>query len=46
LASAEAGEKRKGDSAALGGLFFRGFPLAEQKKWTQGAGAETPVISF
>ncbi|MGA9032110.1 MAG: hypothetical protein WB402_06295, partial [Sulfuricaulis sp.] len=29
-----------------GGLFFRPFLLAEQKKWTQGAGAEPPAISF
>ena len=28
-----------------GGLFFRGFLLAEQKKATQGAGAELPAIS-
>jgi hypothetical protein len=28
-----------------GGLFFRGFLLAEQKKATQGAGAEPPAIS-
>jgi len=26
-----------------GGLFFRGFHLAEQKKATQGAGAEQPA---
>jgi hypothetical protein len=29
-----------------GGLFFRGFLLAEQKKATQGAGAEPPAISL
>jgi len=29
-----------------GGLFFRDFLLAEQKKVTQGAGAEQPAISF
>ena len=45
-ASADSGEKRKGVSAAPGGLFFRPFLLAEQKKWTQGAGAEPPAISF
>jgi hypothetical protein len=32
-------------SRAPGGLFFRGFLLAEQKKATQGAGAEPPAIS-
>jgi len=34
----------KEGSRAPGGLFFRGFLLAEQKKWTQGAGAEPPAI--
>jgi len=29
-----------------GGFFFRGFLLAEQKKATQGAGAEPPANSF
>ena len=33
-------------SRAPGGIFFRGFLLAEQKKATQGAGAEPPAISF
>jgi len=45
-ASADSGEKRRKQSAAPGGLFFRGFLLAEQKKATQGAGAEPPAISF
>ena len=38
------GTKKK--SRAPGDLFFRGFLLAEQKKATQGAGAEPPAISF
>jgi hypothetical protein len=46
LRSARLGEKRKGVSAAPGGLFFCPFLLAEQKKWTQGAGAEPPAISL
>jgi hypothetical protein len=33
-------------AGAPGDLFFRGFLLAEQKKVTQGAGAEPPAISF
>ena len=44
LASARWGEERKKQSRAPGGLFFRGFLLAEQKKATQGAGAEPPAI--
>jgi hypothetical protein len=36
----------KEHSRAPGGLFFRPFLLAEQKKATQGAGAEPPAISF
>jgi hypothetical protein len=40
------GAKRRGMLRHPGGLFFRPFLLAEQKKWTQGAGAEPPAISF
>jgi len=42
--SARWGEERKGFSRAPGGIFFRGFLLAEQKKATQGAGEEQPAI--
>jgi len=44
-ANARWGEERRKQSRAPGGLFFRGFLLAEQKKATQGAGAEPPAIS-
>jgi len=44
-ASARWGEKRRKLSRDPGGIFFGGFLLAEQKKATQGAGAELPAIS-
>jgi len=36
--------RRRGSVRRPGGLFFRGFLLAEQKKATQGAGVEPPAI--